>query len=140
FPQVGCGGGTPRPRKLSDASATISTEIITIASDSTGSATLGNSSLVMTRQPVAPIARAAVTNSRSANAIVLARASRTMLGIVNNDNAIAMLRRFGCITAANAISRISGGTASTALVPIPITVSAPLRKNPATIPMQEPTT
>src|SRR5699024_6659774 len=140
FPHVGAGGGTPGPRKLRDASATINTEIITMASDRIGNATLGNSSLVISRHREAPIALAARTNPRSAKAIVLARASRTMLGIVNSDNAIAMLRRFGSSTAASAISRISGGTASTAFVPIPTRVSTPFRKNPAATPMAPPTT
>ena len=127
FPQVAAGGRMPRPRKLSDASATISTEITTTAMDSIGGITLGTSSRSMIRGLVAPIARAARTNSRWAYAMVFARASRTIVGMVSSDSAKAMLRTPGSSMLASTMSRISGGTASSALVSTPITESIPRR-------------
>ena len=101
--------------------------MLTTAIENSGSATLGTSSRSMMRARLAPIPRAASTNSRWAKEIVLARAIRTMLGMVSSASANAMLRTPGSRIAASAISRISGGTASTALVTMPMVRSTPLR-------------
>src|SRR5699024_416219 len=128
LPQVGSGGLMPSPRKLSEASATMSTDTMTMPSESSGSATFGAISRIITRHRVAPMARAASTNSRWENTSVLARAMRIIDGIASSASANETLRRLVSSTEARAISRISAGTASRVLVKMPITASTRPRK------------
>src|SRR5438270_13883399 len=64
-PQAGSGGGTPTPRKLSEASAMITTPIVRLASTIVEFSTLGNMWRKITRVREPPAISASLTNSRS---------------------------------------------------------------------------
>ena len=64
-PQAGCGGGTPTPRKLSDASAMITTPMVRLASTIAEFITFGRMWRRITRVRLAPAISASLTNSRS---------------------------------------------------------------------------
>src|SRR6266446_3264701 len=64
-PQAGSGGGTPTPRKLSEASAMITTPIVRLASTIVEFNTLGNMWRKITRVREPPAISASLTNSRS---------------------------------------------------------------------------
>ena len=64
-PQAGCGGGTPTPRKLSDASAMMTTPIVRLASTIVVFITLGRMWRKITLVRLAPAISANLTNSRS---------------------------------------------------------------------------
>src|SRR6267143_2870525 len=64
-PQAGSGGGTPTPRKLSEASAMITTPIVRLANTIVEFNTFGRIWRRMTRALEAPAISASLTNSRS---------------------------------------------------------------------------
>ena len=64
-PQAGSGGGTPTPRKDSDASAMITTPIVRLASTIAEFITLGSTWRRITRHRDAPAISASLMNSRS---------------------------------------------------------------------------
>src|SRR5262249_16152678 len=64
-PQAGSGGGTPSPRKDSDASAMITTPIVRLASTIDEFITLGSTWRRITRHRDAPAISASLMNSRS---------------------------------------------------------------------------
>ena len=64
-PQAGSGGGTPTPRKLSEASAMITTPIVRLASTIAEFSTLGRMWRKITRVREPPAISASLTNSRS---------------------------------------------------------------------------
>src|SRR5262245_21052961 len=64
-PQAGCGGGTPTPRKLSEASAMMTTPTVRLASTVAVFMTLGKMCRLITRSRLAPAISASLTNSRS---------------------------------------------------------------------------
>src|SRR6266404_2211826 len=63
-PQAGSGGGTPTPRKLSDASAMITTPIVRLASTIVEFSTLGRMCRKITRVREPPAISASLTNSQ----------------------------------------------------------------------------
>src|SRR6516165_4948410 len=91
-PQLGAGGGTPRPRKLSAPSTTMITATASRKKAISGNAMFGSSSRARIRPWPAPSARAAVTKSRPANDNVAARATRVRLGMLRMPRVIVMLR------------------------------------------------
>src|SRR5215469_13460317 len=64
-PQAGSGGGTPTPRKLSEASAMMTTPIVRLASTIVEFNTLGGMWRKITRAREPPAISASLTNSRS---------------------------------------------------------------------------
>ena len=64
-PHAGWGGGTPTPRKLSDASAMMTTPTVRLASTVAVFMTLGRMCRLITRSLLAPAISASFTNSRS---------------------------------------------------------------------------
>src|SRR5271163_2725935 len=64
-PQAGSGGGTPTPRKLSEASAMMTTPIVRLASTIVEFSTFGRMWRMITLVRLAPAISASFTNSRS---------------------------------------------------------------------------
>src|SRR5207245_635428 len=62
-PQAGWGGGTPTPRKLSDASAMMTTPMVRLASTVAVFMTFGRMCRLITRSLLAPAISASFTNS-----------------------------------------------------------------------------
>ena len=87
LPQDGVGSLTPKPRKARPASATMATPIASRVIAIMAGTTLGSTSRNNTRHGLAPIARAAMTKSRSAHASVLARVIRASSGMAMMPNA-----------------------------------------------------
>src|SRR5688572_10522834 len=80
-PQVGLGGGTPKPRKLNAVSVRITCPSARLASTITGDITFGSTWRRISRACEPPIARAASTYSVRTTDIVGARTIRAILGI-----------------------------------------------------------
>jgi hypothetical protein len=76
FPQLAAGGGTPRPRKLSVASASTTPAMPMAACTMSGCRIFGRMCRVKMRKSEAPSARAASTNSFSLTASTCARTRR----------------------------------------------------------------
>src|SRR5262249_17349609 len=92
LPQLGAGGGTPNPRKLSAPSTTMVTATPSRKKAISGRATLGSSSRSRMRPWVAPSARAATTNSRWLSDRVTARATRVKAGMPRMPMTMARFR------------------------------------------------
>src|SRR5579883_1769484 len=112
LPQVGAGGGTPKPKKLRMPSATMMTATSTRKKAESGSMTMGRISRRRMRRWLAPSARAAVTKSRSRTASVAARATRVTAGTVNMPRTRMRLTIDGPRYATTASARTKGGKAS----------------------------
>ena len=61
LPQLGCGGGMPKPRKLTDASASMLPPTETVNSTIIGATICGATWRARMRRVLAPVARAAST-------------------------------------------------------------------------------
>src|SRR6185437_15506023 len=79
-PQEGCGSGTPRPRKESDASTRIAEPSCAVASTISGARVLGRRWRTAMRSSPMPTARAASTNGCSRSDRVLERTTRETVG------------------------------------------------------------
>ena len=104
-------------------SATITTATPSSAIENIAGITFGSTSRTMIRRSFAPMARAAITNSRCAHASVFARVMRASTGIDtmpsvrisarNRSNDVGGLSRlFGDSTAISVSARTSAGSAS----------------------------
>ena len=81
LPQVGVGGGDPKPRKLSVASVTTANANTKVSWTIRGARQLGSTCFLRMRKLPAPIAIAAWTNSISRTTSTEARTIRAVLGI-----------------------------------------------------------
>src|SRR5215472_3346177 len=95
FPQLGVGGRTPRPRKLSDASARIRPAITSPARVITDAVTLGRISRHSTLIDLAPSPRDAITYSEVATFSVFARARRAKYTQLNTVSPMMRVRTLG---------------------------------------------
>src|SRR5262252_7160520 len=139
-PQLGVGGGTPRPRKLNAPSTTMMTATASRKKAISGSAMFGSNSRIKMRPWPAPSARAAVTKSRSANVIVAARATRVSAGMLRMPRVIVMLSTDWPRYVVMARASTSGGNANSTSMLTTTRVSSQPRKYPASIPKPPPMT
>ncbi len=82
-PQVGVGGGMPAPRKLSDASAMITTPIFSVTSTMKVFSTFGRMCVSMMRAEEQPRTLASATKSRCFNDSTSPRITRAKLAHSN---------------------------------------------------------
>ena len=132
-------GGTPTVRKLRAASARITSATSSVMMITTVFSTFGNRCLRMIHQPPAPVARDAVTKSRSRSESTSARTSRAYEGHVQTSRMMITLRRLGPTRAASSTAkRIAGSASCTSTSRIR---SWPIRPptQPATSPVSVPT-
>src|SRR5215469_14679454 len=89
-PQDGAGGGSPRPRKLRDASVMIAPPRLAVAMTTWGATQFGATCRKMILRWLAPAARADWTYSLSFMARTVERTTRAVLGMMTMP--IAMIR------------------------------------------------
>src|SRR5215211_9348100 len=94
-PHEGLGGGTPRPRKDSDASARIAPPIVTDATTMIGAETLGRMCWKTIRTGHAPTTRAASTYGSVLIASVAERTIRQAAGRMPSESAQMMFHMLG---------------------------------------------
>src|SRR6185437_13244887 len=110
-PQEGCGSGTPRPRKESDASVRMAEPSWAVASTMSGASVLGRTWRSAMRSSLMPTARAASTKGNSRSARVLARMTRAICGMSGMAMAIMVLRSDGPSEAAITSASTKSGSA-----------------------------
>jgi hypothetical protein len=137
-PQLGVGGGTPRPRKLRAASSSKMSEVLSAAITTMIGKTLGRMCSAINRRDGAPSAWAPTTKSRLDIDRVSARTTRAIEVHETNPITMKIVRRLGPRTATRAIASSSGGRDSIRSVKrIRIKSTAP-PKNPEHSPMAMP--
>src|SRR5215472_18503889 len=137
-PQLGVGGGTPRPRKLSAASVVIAVPMPSVASTSSGAAALGRMCPSTIRGPVSPITRAASTNSSCLSASALARTTRAKTVHCTRPTARITLPMPTSMIDTSASASSSGGNACTISTPRMMSRSLHPPTYPDTSPMDTP--
>src|SRR5262245_20199685 len=140
LPQLGLGGGSPRPRKLRPASARMTPAIPTVAWTMTGPAMLGRRWRTRMRSELAPAARAESTNSSSRERRIWARDSLAYPTHPMRHSASTRFPSPGPRTATREMARRMFGKASRMSMPrITMSSSHPPQK-PATVPTARPIT
>ncbi len=115
-PQAGCGGGTPTPRKLSDASAMMTTPTVRLASTVAVFMTFGRMCFLITRSLLAPAISASFTKSRSRRVSTSPRMTRAYRVQYTAPRMAMMFHMLGPIMAARKIAKTIAGNASHASV------------------------
>ena len=112
-PSDGCGGRTPRPRKLIAPSMNTATDIETASCTSSGSIEFGSTCRRSCHSDPAPTTCAASTYGISRTVRTEVRVSRPKTGISTATITTTTVRSPGPTNAVSAIARISVGNAST---------------------------
>src|SRR6266545_2744737 len=115
-PQAGCGGGTPTPRKLSEASAMMTTPTVRLASTVAVFMTFGRMCRLITRHLLAPAISASFTNSRSRRVSTSPRMTRAYRVQYTAPRMTMMFHMLGPTMAARKIAKTMAGNASQASV------------------------
>src|SRR6185369_7388649 len=115
-PHAGWGGGTPTPRKLSDASAMMTTPTVRLASTVAVFMTFGRMWRLITRSLLAPAISASFTNSRSRSVSTSPRITRAYRVQYTRPRMAMMFHMLGPSMAARKIAKTIAGSASHASV------------------------
>src|SRR5712692_3297376 len=137
-PQAGCGGGTPTPRKLSEASAMMTTPTVRLASTVAVFMTFGRMCRLITRSLLAPAISASFTNSRSRRVSTSPRMTRAYRVQYTAPRMTTMFHMLGPTMAARKIAKTMAGNASQASVTRMMIWSTQPPTYPARIPIAVP--
>src|SRR6266850_2708448 len=137
-PQAGCGGGTPTPRKLSEASAMMTTPTVRLASTVAVFMTFGRMCFLITRSLLAPAISASFTNSRSRSVSTSPRMTRAYRVQYTAPRITMMFHMLGPTMAARKIAKTMAGNASQASVTRMMIWSTQPPTYPARIPIAVP--
>src|SRR6266850_1658419 len=137
-PQAGWGGGTPTPRKLSEASAMMTTPTVRLASTVAVFMTFGRMWRLITRHLLAPAISASFTNSRSRRVRTSPRMTRAYRVQYTAPRMTMMFHMLGPTMAARKIAKTMAGNASQASVTRMMIWSTQPPTYPARIPIAVP--
>src|SRR2546427_1623149 len=137
-PQAGCGGGTPTPRKLSEASAMMTTPTVRLARTVAVFMTFGRICRLITRSLLAPAISASFTNSRSRRVSTSPRMTRAYRVQYTAPRMTTMVHMLGPTMAARKIAKTMAGNASQASVTRMMIWSTQPPTYPARIPIAVP--
>ena len=139
-PQVGVGGLTPTPRKLSEASSKIAEAVARLACTMTGAMQLGIRCLSMMRQGGAPMPVTAMMNSRSRTDSTWLRMTRATHGVPTMPTTRIMLNTAPPVMATRESASSKLGKADKPSMKRISTSSQKRPYQPAVTPMSTPTT